>query len=110
MGGSWVRWFEQYDYPLGPPVADGVKGSDGIWTRTFESGTIVRFNSESGKGEISWASKPPSPTPAPTPTPMPLPPPVPTPTPLECTFLQGTGLDDYDSREVGNSQQECCDM
>jgi hypothetical protein len=88
--GSWVQWFDQYDYPLGKPVADGVKGKDGVWTRAFQSGTKVRFDPMTKKGSITWGSKPvpPSPSPSPpSPTPSPpSPPPSPPspPSPSQC--------------------------
>jgi len=79
--GSWIQWLEQYDYPLGPPLADGVKGKDGIWTRKFQSGTVVKFNPKTDQGEIQWGSAPPSPPTPPSPPLPPTPPSPPSPTP-----------------------------
>jgi len=59
--GSWIQWFPQYDKPLGRPLGPGVKGKDGVWTRSFASGTTVRFtpkgDHEGGIGEITWGKK-----------------------------------------------------
>ena len=31
-----------FERPLGKPVADAVKGADGVWRRKFASGTTVK--------------------------------------------------------------------
>jgi len=82
--GSWVKWYPQYDYPLGPPMSDGVKGADGEWTRRFKSGTTVHFNPKSNKGTINWAKPSPSPPTPPSPPSPPTPPSPPSPGPSEC--------------------------
>ena len=45
--------------PLGPPLGDGAKGPDGVWRRSFSSGTNVSFaslaNGTAGNGTIMWA-------------------------------------------------------
>jgi len=85
--GPWIKWFPEYDKPLGRPLGDGVKGKDGVWTRSFESGTTVRFtpgipHKKDGIGKITWGSSPPTP-PSPSPTPPSPTPPLP-PSPSEC--------------------------
>jgi hypothetical protein len=52
-----TRWCpELFEKPLGRPTADASKGADGIWRRSFSSGTQVTFDSASGRGTIDWAS------------------------------------------------------
>ena len=41
---------------LGAPLADGAY-ADGVWTRTFRSGTAVRFDAKTGKGKIRWGGE-----------------------------------------------------
>lgn len=52
------RWFEEFERPLGAPVADGVKNNKtGTWTRSFKSKagtTKVSWNEATG-GKIDWA-------------------------------------------------------
>jgi hypothetical protein len=48
-------WFPEYDYPLGAPDGPATQGADGVWTRTFASGTKVAYNDTSQKGEIVWS-------------------------------------------------------
>ena len=51
----WLDWREEYDRPLGQPIANGTKGShDGIWRRFFSYGTFVEFDSNRGNGTIWW--------------------------------------------------------
>merc|ERR1711862_475936 len=52
---------------------------------------------------------PPVPTPMPVPTPTPIPSPRPTPSGT-CSFLSGTGMDDYEERIATSSQEGCCEM
>jgi hypothetical protein len=40
---TWLRRYPEYDKPLGEPLADGVQ-SNGVWTRSFASGTHVWVN------------------------------------------------------------------
>ena len=51
--------------PLGAPRADAVyNDATSTWTRTFSSGTTVRFNAKSTRGTIEWSTTlPPSPSP-----------------------------------------------
>ena len=45
-----------FDRKLGAPLADATyDASTSTWTRSFASGTKVRFNAETKKGAISWA-------------------------------------------------------
>jgi len=53
--GTKPTWYSLYDRPLGAPVAD-AEFKDGIYTRTFASGTTVTFNTSSETGSIVWAS------------------------------------------------------
>lgn len=66
-GGKWIakdladvesRWCpELFEQPLGKPDADAVKGNDGIWRRSFASGTKVEFDSNTKKGKLIWGTK-----------------------------------------------------
>ena len=84
-------WHPEYDKPLGAPVADGVKGADGIWRRSFKSAkgeTKVVFDPKSkNPGSIWWAGEPAPPPPPPPPPPQP---------PASCsapsTFHNHTGI------------------
>ena len=55
-------WSEDYDKPLGKPLgpATNITGNSGSTTtgleRSFESGTKVTFDLESGTGHIAWAA------------------------------------------------------
>ena len=52
-----TRWCpELFEKPLGKPLALGKKGSDGVWRRSFSSGTKVTFDGATGKGSITWGS------------------------------------------------------
>ena len=66
---SWDdRWFDEFERPLGPPVADGVKdNATGMWTRSFDGPhgrTNVSWSASVG-GTIDWAGYPPPPPPTP---------------------------------------------
>jgi len=50
-----VTWHAEYDKPLGAPLGLGQLGKDGIWRRSFASGTTVTFDRASGLGKIKWA-------------------------------------------------------
>ena len=53
---AWLDWRDEYDRPLGKPLANGTKGSrDGIWRRFFSFGTYIEFDSKMGNGTIWWA-------------------------------------------------------
>jgi len=58
MCGTWTNppldWFPIYDFPLGAPVSNATLGEDGIWRRSFESGTEVAFDTNKEHGEIKW--------------------------------------------------------
>ena len=56
--------------PHGPPVANGS-----LWSRSFESGVVATWDSDTNTGRIDWPGIPPSPSP-----PSPSPPPSPGPT------------------------------
>ena len=51
------RVIPEFGYKLGPPVADAVVDSNGVYTRTFGSGTVAVYNPKTGLGKITWASK-----------------------------------------------------
>jgi hypothetical protein len=56
--GTVPTWYKVYDMPLGAPLANGTLGADGIWRRSFASGTNVTFDTHSNKGSITWARSP----------------------------------------------------
>jgi len=51
----WLDWLPEYDRKLGEPAADGAKGADGVWTRSFAAGTKVAFDPAFNNGTIWWA-------------------------------------------------------
>ena len=50
-------WLPLYDLPLGAPLADGVL-RNGIWSRSFASGTNATFDTKTERGAVEWATKP----------------------------------------------------
>lgn len=55
---EWLDPRPEYKRPLGVPLGDGVKGPDGVWRRSFSSGTNVSFANTSSGGPMStiaWA-------------------------------------------------------
>lgn len=53
-------WHPEYEKALGKPKADGAKGADGVWSRTFLSAkgeTVVTFNAKTNVGKIAWAGE-----------------------------------------------------
>jgi len=60
MCGKWhgqdPAWFPIYDKPLGDPLGDAKLGDDGIWRRSFKSGTNVAFDTKKEKGTIDWSN------------------------------------------------------
>ena len=51
-GDNWMRWFEEYDKPLGPPKGPAVK--DGYrYTREFEHASVA-LDLEKRSGVIKW--------------------------------------------------------
>ena len=46
-------WHPEYDKPLGAPKGP-AKYKDGVWTRSFASGTKVTFDTSNNKGTIKW--------------------------------------------------------
>ena len=51
-------WRPEYDKPLGKPTTPPTYRLDtGIWTREFESGTKVIFDTNKNKGTIEWGKK-----------------------------------------------------
>ena len=51
----WLDWLPTYDRPLGAPLALGAKSADGVWRRSFATGTNVTFNATSSVGTIAWS-------------------------------------------------------
>ena len=51
-------WYPIYDFPLGEPLSNATLGNDGIWRRSFQSGTKVTFDTKQEKGTIDWAQNP----------------------------------------------------
>jgi len=45
-----------FERPLGKPVADAVKGADGVYRRAFASGTKVTFDTKTNNGTIVWGN------------------------------------------------------
>jgi len=64
--GSWIaaglddvemRWCaDLFERPLGAPVTKAVRGTDGVYRRSFASGTTVAFDTATRKGTIHWAA------------------------------------------------------
>ncbi len=52
---DWNVWWPEYDKPLGEPLGPAVK-KDGVYTRSFKSGTNVTFDTSNNTGTIIWAS------------------------------------------------------
>jgi hypothetical protein len=54
-----VRWWPEYDYPLGVPVGEAVVSPDG-WTynRKFTSGTSVVVDVYNHTATIKWTKEP----------------------------------------------------
>ena len=53
---AWLDWLPAYDIPLGEPLTPGAKGKDGIWRRSFRSGTRVSFDPSTLNGTIAWGA------------------------------------------------------
>eukprot|EP00041_Stephanoeca_diplocostata_P028511 m.810540 g.810540 ORF g.810540 m.810540 type:complete len:401 (+) comp23388_c0_seq8:283-1485(+) len=51
---EWLDWSPEFDRPLGAPRGEGVKDADGIWRRSFASGTVVLFDAVQQNGTIAW--------------------------------------------------------
>ena len=49
-------WYPIYDFPIGEPLANATLGEDGIWRRSFKSGTSVTFDTNNEHGTIDWAN------------------------------------------------------
>ena len=49
-----LTWREEYDKPLGEPERPVY--ASGLWTRMFSKGAIVKFDTSSNTGEITWGS------------------------------------------------------
>lgn len=59
--GMGMTWHEEYDWPLGQPVANATVAG-GVYTRQFKSKyglTNVTYHTHIGKGVIQWAAKAP---------------------------------------------------
>lgn len=49
------RWCPPlFERPLGEPISDAIKGVDGVYVRSFASGTNVTFDTNKNKGTINW--------------------------------------------------------
>ena len=48
-----LTWRPEYDKPLGAPKGP-AQYNNGVWTRSFASGTEVTFNTKGNKGSIKW--------------------------------------------------------
>ena len=59
-GSASVPWFPIYDLPLGAPLSNATLGADGVWRRSFASGTSVTLDTKTNNGTISWATLAPS--------------------------------------------------
>merc|ERR1711884_559182 len=53
-GHSDVPWYKVYDMPLGKPFSNATL-SNGIYKRSFASGTVVTFDTATETGTIKWA-------------------------------------------------------
>ena len=51
---SWDKWYPEYDKPLGEPLGAAVN-KNGIYSRSFKSGTNVTFDTSTNTGKIEWA-------------------------------------------------------
>ena len=49
-------WMPVYDLPLGEPQGRATLGDDGVWRRSFASGTNVTFDTKAEKGSVQWAA------------------------------------------------------
>ena len=60
MCGTWTNppldWYPIYDFPLGEPLSNATLGEDGIWRRSFATGTNVTFDTNKETGKIDWPS------------------------------------------------------
>jgi hypothetical protein len=55
---EWLDPRPEYSRPLGTPLGVGGRGADGVWRRSFSSGTNVSFANTTGGGPsstIAWA-------------------------------------------------------
>lgn len=52
---EWLDWAPEFGRPLGAPLGAGVKGSDGVWRRSFSTGTNVTFDANLENGTIFWS-------------------------------------------------------
>ena len=48
-------WLPVYDLPLGEPIANASLGADGVWRRSFASGTRATFDTVAEVGRVFWA-------------------------------------------------------
>ena len=56
-GGFAPSWKPEFEKPLGEPLADATyDAATSTWTRSFASGTRVKFDATSSVGSIAWAS------------------------------------------------------
>jgi hypothetical protein len=66
------RFGRKLGAPLGPPTQAGV-----LWSRSFESGVVAKWDTATEKGSIAWPGVPPPPPGPPSPSPGPKPNPGP---------------------------------
>lgn len=56
--GGWSHtdptWYPVYDKKLGTPLTNATLGQDGVWRRSFASGTDVTFDTNTNVGTITW--------------------------------------------------------
>ena len=52
---AWNIWHKEFDKPLGEPLAPAIK-KNGVYSRSFKSGTNVTFDTSTNKGKIVWGS------------------------------------------------------
>lgn len=53
-GAAPTTWMDVYDLPLGEPLGNATL-VDGVWRRSFASGTNATFDTKSERGRIEWA-------------------------------------------------------
>lgn len=108
--GTWIssgtldvtqRWCPPlFEKPLGKPMADAVKDSNGVYTRTFASGTKVAFDTATNKGQVWWGGVAP---PAP-----PSPPSIPCGACSSSLLHDSTFAGDDIAANVTTSTRDCC--
>jgi len=58
MCGGWnsytPQWYPVYDFPLGEPTGPAIL-KDGVYSRSFKSGTAVTYDTHTETGNITWS-------------------------------------------------------